>query len=133
MTTDEAITLCALWALFLHLLPLGALVLETAFSPSPDFKAVLRGSAPGQLRPRSTFTAVTLAAAAVLLLAAAVLSLVGGGSILGTVLSAVLTGVESGLVYAWHRPHRSGPEATDAEAASDTAEGDTDPKDTPRR
>ncbi|MFB7836020.1 hypothetical protein [Streptomyces sp. NPDC056056] len=133
MTTDEAITLCALWALFLHLLPLGALTLETAFSPNPDIKALFRGSAPGQLRPRSTVTAVTLAAAALLLLAAAVLSLVGEGSILKTVLFAALAGVESGLVYAWHRPHRSGTEATDAEAASDTVEADADHKDTPRR
>ncbi|MFE2850154.1 hypothetical protein ACFXJO_03365 [Streptomyces lavendulae] len=133
MTTDKAITLCAFWALILHHLPLVELLLETAFSPNPDFKAVFRGSAPGQLRPRSTFKVVTLATAAVLLLAAAVLSLVGEGSVLGTVLFVVLAGVESGLVYAWHRPYRSGPEASNAERTSDTADADTDPKDTPRR
>ncbi|MFE0775593.1 hypothetical protein [Streptomyces sp. NPDC058861] len=129
MTSDEAITVCALWALFLHHLPLVALILETTFSPNPDFKAVLCGSAPGQMRPRSTFAVVTLAAAAVLLLAGTVLSLVGEGSILMTVLFAVLAVVESGLVYAWHRPHRSGTEATDADAA----EADADPKDAPRQ
>ncbi|MFE8941017.1 hypothetical protein ACFYNX_26475 [Streptomyces sp. NPDC007872] len=133
MTTDEAITLCAHGALFLHLLPLLALALETAFSPNPDIKALFRGTTPGQSHPRSTYTAATLAVAALLLLAAAVLNLVGEGSILKTVLFAALAGVESGLAYAWHRPHRSDSDAADAEVASDTAEADTDPKDTPHR
>ncbi|MFJ5635206.1 hypothetical protein ACIQF5_21540 [Streptomyces goshikiensis] len=133
MTSDVAITLCALWALVLHHLPLLSLFLETAFSPNQDFKAVFRGSAPGQLRPRSTFAAVTLAAAAGLLLTAAVLSLVGADSILWTVLFAVLAGVEAGVAYAWHRPHHSSPDAPSAEAESDAAEAPTDPQDTPRR
>ncbi|MFE4304789.1 hypothetical protein ACFRR6_01730 [Streptomyces sp. NPDC056891] len=135
MTSDEAITLCAFWALFLHLLPLLTLCLETAFSANPDFKAVFRGSAPGQLRPRSTFTAMTLAAVAGLLLAAAVLSLVGADSILWTLLFAMLAGVEAAVAYAWHRPHSSpdAPDAPSVEAGTDAAEAPTDPQDTPRR